>query len=290
MLDNALATGPNTMRKTLRTKPNLHDLQSVWPVHRPAAAPPRQGTAGVGPPPRCSLWAAEKLAFHPDPVQREILDGSSRRLLLLTSRQWGKSVVAAVRALWQALFFPGSLIVVVGPVENQASELNRKIYHFVERLGLPVHGGGRGSLAVHFPNGSRIVGLSEVPDHVRGLSAPALILVDEAAFFKGTEILDAVLPMLATRPDGVLWLMSTPKGQSGFFYDLWHAPGGPWQRRRVTAAEIPDRIPPAFLAEEQRRNPANFRREYCCEFLAAEEALFSREALTALLIDQVEPL
>jgi hypothetical protein len=84
--------------------------------------------------------------------------------------------------------------------------------------------------------------------------------------------------------------MSTPKGQSGFFYDLWHAPGGPWQRRRVTAAEIPDRIPAAFLAEEQRRNPANFRREYCCEFLSDDAALFSRESLNSLLSDQVEPL
>lgn len=278
------------MKKPVRTKPLLGDLQAVWPTARSAPDHPAAAAPAAGPPPRCSLWAAEKLNFWPDAVQREILDGASPRLLLLTSRQWGKSVVAAVRAVWQALFFPGSLIVVVGPVENQASELNRKIYHFVERLGLPVHGGGRGKLAVLFPNGSRIAGLSEVPDHVRGLSAPALILVDEAAFFKGSEILDAVLPMLATRPDGVLWLMSTPKGQSGFFYDLWHAAGGPWERRRVTAAEIPDRISPAFLAEEQRRNPANFRREYCCEFLAADDSLFSREALAALLTNQVEPL
>jgi hypothetical protein len=273
-----------------RTKPTLAELREAWFGEPPVPSGPATVRAGGAGPPRCSLWAADVLQFWPDDQQRRLLDESPRRLLLLTSRQWGKSVVAAVRAVWQAVHFPGSLIVVVGPVEEQATELNLKIYEFVARLGLKVHGGGRGKLSAVFPNGSRIVGLSEVPDHVRGKSAPALVLIDEAAFFKGDEILDAVMPMVATRPDALVWLMSTPKGQSGFFYDLWHAEGGPWQRLRITAAEIPGRIPAAFLAEEERRNPMKFRREYCCEFLAAEEALFSRESLLGLLSDQVEPL
>lgn len=288
-----------------QTKPNTALLQlAYWGAGfrlvQPSANPGGHGAHGGGANPAdpadprgvpsCSAWAAEALGFLADEVQRTILDGQHRRLLLLTSRQWGKSAIAAIRAVWQAVWFPGSLIVVVGPVENQAGELNLKIYQFVARLGLKVHGGGRGKLAVVFPNGSRIVGLSEVPDHVRGLSAPALILVDEAAFFKGDEILEAVMPMLATRPDGVIWLMSTPKGQAGFFYELWHAEGGPWRRVRVTAAEVPGRIPAAFLAEEERRNPLKYRREYCCEFIAADEALFSRDALDGLLSNEVEPL
>lgn len=293
------------MMRKLRTKPTLAELRDAWcgvpgasvthsaaqgavsPVEMSQSPAGRHGESTV---PRCSIWAAQALNFWADDVQGSILDGNDRRLMLLTSRQWGKSVVAAVRAVWQALWFPGSLIVVVGPVENQAGELNLKIYQFVAQLGLKVHGGGQGKLAVIFPNGSRIVGLSEMPDHVRGLSAPALILVDEAAFFKGDEILEAVIPMLATQPDGAIWLMSTPKGHAGFFYELWHTEGGPWRRVRVTAAEIPGRISAAFLAEEEQRNPAKFRREYCCEFLVAEEALFSRDALAGLLSDQVQPL
>lgn len=262
------------MLKKQRTKPFLSELcqfalpffarPSCRPTAEPLAEPPAEPVSPPGQPPlappgripSCAAWAAAVLDFRPDQTQADLLDAAPPRLLLLTTRQWGKSTVAAVRALWQALFFPGSLILVVGPVANQACELNRRIYHFAERLGIPLHGGGAGQQAAIFPNGSRIVGLSEVPDHVRGLSAPALILVDEAAFFKGNDILEAVLPMLATRPDGVLWLMSTPKGQSGFFYDLWHTADGPWQRRRVTAAEIPERISADFLAEQQRRYPA----------------------------------
>ena len=240
--------------------------------------------------PVCSLWAAEFLDFWSDRTQESLLDGAEKRVLLLTTRQWGKSTVAAVRALWQAVFFPGSLILVVGPVANQACELNRKIYSFAGLLGIPLHGGGAGLGAAIFPNGSRIVGLSEVPKNVRGYAAPSLILIDEAAFYDGDEILESLFPMLATRLDGVMWLMSSSGRQTGFFYHLWAGPADPWRRVRVRADEIPDRISPEFLAEQQQRNPAKFRREYLCEFLSDDAALFSRESLLSLLSDQVEPL
>jgi hypothetical protein len=286
------------MAKKLRTKPFLHELSAFArpffapsaPVAKGVSPPAAEAVAPRGPIPSCAEWAAEALDFWPDKTQTDLLDSGPSRLLLLTTRQWGKSTVAAVRALWQAVWFPGSLILVVGPVANQACELNRKIYHFAGRLGLPLHGGGAGQQAAVFPNGSRIVGLSEMPENVRGFSAPALVLIDEAAFYDGDEILEAIFPMLATRPDGALWIMSSSGRQTGFFYQLWTGPPGPWRRVRVRADEIPDRISPAFLAEQRQRNPEKFLREYCCEFLGDDDALFSRPALAELLTTQIEPL
>ncbi len=281
------------MSKNLRSKPNLPNLVENLggnPVRMARGPAPAPGLSVQPVVPVCSLWAAEALDFWSDRTQESILDGASKRVLLLTTRQWGKSTVAAVRALWQALFFPGSLILVVGPVANQACELNRKIYQFAARLGIPLHGGGAGQHAAIFPNGSRIVGLSEMPENVRGYSAPALILVDEAAFYDGDEILESIFPMLATQPAGVMWIMSSSGRETGFFYHLWNDSGGPWRRVRVRADEIPDRISPDFLAEQQKRNPEKFRREYLCEFLSDHSALFSRDSLNSLLSDQVEPL
>ena len=96
--------------------------------------------------------------------------------------------------------------------------------------------------------------------------------------------------MLATRPDGILWLMSTPKAQSGFFYQAWADTGGPWTRLSVTAAEIPSRISSDFLEEQKRRDVNKFRREYCCEFIADEGSLFDRSGIDNLLTDQVQLL
>ncbi len=284
------------MPKILRSKPNIPDLfDSLGPLpgwlfadgQEPAADSPEPA---ANPVPVCSLWAAESFDFWADRTQESLLDGPEKRLLLLTTRQWGKSTVAALRALWQALFFPGSLILIVGPVANQSCELTRKIYHFAGRLGIPLHGGGAGQRSAVFRNGSRIVGLSEMPENVRGYSAPSLILIDEAAFYDGDEILESIFPMLATQPAGVMWIMSSSGRQTGFFYNLWSDPSGPWRKVKVSAEEIPDRINPEFLAEQRKRNPEKFRREYLCEFLSDESALFSRESLLSLLSDQVEPL
>ena len=49
---------------------------------------------------------------------------------------------------------------------------------------------------------------------------------------------------------GAVWLMSTPFGKRGFFWEAWEHGGPDWKRVRVTAADCP-RIPAAFLKEEK---------------------------------------
>jgi hypothetical protein len=41
-------------------------------------------------------FARERLRFDPDPVQEKVLRTESKRVLLNCTRQWGKSVIAAV--------------------------------------------------------------------------------------------------------------------------------------------------------------------------------------------------
>jgi hypothetical protein len=72
-------------------------------------------------------------------------------------------------------------------------------------------------------------------------------------------------PMLAGS-DGHLWLMSTPRGKRGFFYDQWVNGTEPWLRVTAKATECPW-YKLEFLAAERRRGDAKFRREHMCEFL-----------------------
>jgi len=48
-------------------------------------------------------FARTRLGFLADPVQEELLRSRGRRVLLNCSRQWGKSTITAVRALWHAV-------------------------------------------------------------------------------------------------------------------------------------------------------------------------------------------
>ena len=63
---------------------------------------------------------------------------------------------------------------------------------------------------------------------VRGFSAVSMLLIDEAARVEDS-MYKALRPMLAVS-DGDLWLMSTPRGQQGFFYEAWEHGGAEWFR------------------------------------------------------------
>jgi len=63
------------------------------------------------------------------------------------------------------------------------------------------------------------------------------MLIDEAARVSD-ELYRSVRPFLAVA-DGDLWLMSTPFGKRGFFYEEWEDGGPRWTRFKITAPECP---------------------------------------------------
>ena len=61
------------------------------------------------------------------------------------------------------------------------------------------------------------MGLPGTEGTVRGFSAVSMLLIDEAARVQDATY-KSLRPMLAVGK-GDLWLMSTPRGQRGFFYE-----------------------------------------------------------------------
>ena len=129
-------------------------------------------------------------------------------------------------------------------------------------------------------NGSRVVTLpGDNPRTIRGYSAPALIIEDEAAFVSD-ETFDATVPMLAASPGGRLILLSTPYIAAGHFYSIWHG-SGDWQRYELPTAKCP-RVDPNWLAARRREDPLRDAREYECAFGSPEDALFTAAMLDAM--------
>ncbi|MDQ3653975.1 MAG: hypothetical protein M3457_02700 [Chloroflexota bacterium] len=120
---------------------------------------------------------------------------------------------------------------------------------------------------------------------MRGYSAPALLIVDEAARVL-TELIVSVRPMLAVS-NGRLITLSTPYGSRGWWYEAWRSQDD-WYRVEIPASMCP-RISPEFLAEE-RRNMGDwwFDQEYGCQFLDAESAAFRSEDIEAAFGEDIE--
>jgi hypothetical protein len=233
-------------------------------------------------------WARQKLGFEPDAAQERVLTTQSRRVVMNCTRQWGKSTVTAAKAVHQAATVAKSLTLVVSPSARQTGEFLRKAGEFVRMLGARVKGDGDNEMSLLLPNRSRIVGVPGNEATVRGFSAVSLLLVDEAARVED-EIYLAIRPTLAVSR-GTLWLMSTPFGKRGFFYETW-ANGGPdWERVRVPAEECP-RIARAVLDEELRTMGERwFRQEYECEFVDSVSGIFDRELVERAITKDVKPL
>ena len=218
--------------------------------------------------------------FTPDDWQARALRTQSKRLLLLCSRQSGKSTCTSFIALAEALFREGSLILLVSRSERQSGELFRKVIEAYDRLGRPVGAVRELALSVELANGSRIVALPGDPVTIRCFSGVWMVIVDEAALCLD-KLFTAVRPMLGTT-DGRMVCLSTPFGPRGWFYEQWVSADPTWERIKAKATECP-RIDPAFLAEERRMlGPAMFAQEHECEFVEAEGQVFSAESIEAV--------
>src|SRR5437899_12202660 len=70
-------------------------------------------------------FAREKLGFNPDEKQMAMLRGGKRGILNC-SRQWGKSTVAAAKAVHRAYSEPGSLPLLLTQSRRQSGECIRE--------------------------------------------------------------------------------------------------------------------------------------------------------------------
>jgi hypothetical protein len=222
-----------------------------------------------------------------DPWQERLLHSTAPRMLLLASRQSGKSTLAAVLALQAALLRPRSPVLLLSPTLRQSGELFRKIRDVFDALGRPVAVAAESVLRMELANGSRIISLPGTEGTVRGFSGVALLVIDEAARV-ADPLYFAVRPMLAVS-QGRLVALSTPFGKRGWFHDEWHG-AGDWERVQITAPECP-RITPEFLAEERRALGERwYRQEYLCSFEDTVDAVFAYDDIQAAMSADVRPL
>lgn len=205
----------------------------------------------------------QKLGLNPDPWQVRVLEERTARLLLNCSRQAGKSTVVAVLALAEALFLPGSRILIASRSERQALLLFRTVVEFYTRLKKPLLQ-RMTTDELWLENHSQIIAVPCREDTIRGYARVTLLVIDEAARVPD-DLYRAVRPMLAVA-NGRLICLSTPYGKRGFFYEAWARGGTDWTRIEVPARQIP-RITANFLEEERRAlGTVWFRQEYECAF------------------------
>ena len=233
-------------------------------------------------------FAQEVLNFHPDRLQQQALNSNCKRLILNCNRQWGKSTIAAIRALHKAWFWPDTTVLVLANAHPQAGELLQKVRNFLTNLNTECKGDGIHRHSLKLPNGSRIIALPGGEKPARSYTS-SLVIIDEAAIVID-PVHESVGPTLGTT-NGDMILISTPRGKRGAFYRAWAFGGESWERIFGPVDELSGngRIALDHLAQERRDHTSDYyAQEYLCEFLDRDSHVFNEDQLRKVFRHDLE--
>jgi len=208
-----------------------------------------------------ALWMRHVLSIPPRAWQEQFLSvPRGRDVLVLTARQVGKTTVAAAAMAHTALFKPGSLSVVACPAQRQSAELLRKVRDFVLKAGAKLISDN--VYGLELANGSRVLALPGSEESIRGLTVDGWIVVDEAAYVLD-EMIAALRPMRAQRPEARFVMLSTANTRTDPFWSAWETGGESWMRIQVTIDVDPTLYNQSYLDQERRAlGEDRYKREF----------------------------
>ena len=207
------------------------------------------------------LWVREILSITPTAWQETFLRsprGSS--ILALTARQVGKTTTAAWGIAHAMLYVPGSLSVIACPAQRQSAEAVRRVREALIKTGAKLESDN--VYGLELDNRSRVLALPGSDDSIRGLTVDGWIVADEAARL-GEDIIAALRPMRARRPQARLAMLSTAWSRTDPFWTAWASDDPTWIRLKATVDQDPTLFPAAYLEPERRALGEHaFKREY----------------------------
>ena len=221
-----------------------------------------------------ALWVREVLGIEPLPWQEEFLRAPrGASILALTGRQIGKTTTAAWAMANAALFMPGSLSVVACPAQRQSAEAVRRVREAVIKAGGKLKADN--VYGLELTNDLRVLALPGSDDSIRGMTVDAWIVADEAARLSD-DLIAALRPMRARRPEARLAMLSTAWSRTDPFWMDWAGDDQSWIRLKATADTV--HYDPKFLEQERRSLGEDaFKREYFGIPLGAQASPFTWE-------------
>ena len=153
-------------------------------------------------------------------IMRKMRD--NRFVIIMSSRQSGKTTLMTIYALWVACFNSDQRIVIVANKENTAKDIFQRVRLAYEELPNWIKPGVKeyGKESMSLANGSRIGISTTTGTAARGMSCNVLIL-DELAFIEPhivEEFWKSVYPTISSSKKSKIFIASTPNGTDNLFY------------------------------------------------------------------------
>lgn len=256
-----------------------------------------------------SIFAKWYLGITPYDYQDQVLNDTSSRIIVCSSRQIGKTYVVVIKALHYAIFHPNSKVLVFSKSGRQSKKFMRQMkeimfdgirhmhsiidkqnYNIEEKPPLfPVDIDGKkpdNQEEFSLTNGSTIYSLPPT-DSSRGQTGD-LVIVDEAAFVPD-DIFDLIIEPTVRHTGGTIILLSTPNGQKGFFFRYFdpaddkdhHAYARYWWNWEICPEPNVKKQTEEKKLDLMPVEPLKFHQEYEAQFTTDADAFFNAKKVEA---------
>jgi hypothetical protein len=215
--------------------------------------------------------------FTPHQGQLQVINGFANSPhkfgVVVTSRQWGKSLLAQNLLLYWLLGNPGQKGCWISPVYNQCRKVFNELTNAAHQI---ITKQNKAELTIEFINGSTLTFLSsERPDSIRGFSFN-YVVIDESSFVSENAVNEAILPTLSAIGKKCL-IISTPKGKNWFYnaYLRGLDEGTDYVSFRGLSTDNPY-IDQNFINEQRKSLPDSiFKQEYEAQFTDSGNDVFT---------------
>lgn len=223
--------------------------------------------------------------------QKEIIDKTTRtrRTVVVTSRQAGKTTTAVCLILHYILFNDHKLVALLANKGDAAREILDRIKIAYEALPKWLQQGvvewNKGS--VEFENGSKILAAATSSSAIRGKSV-SFLYIDETAFVENwDEFFASVFPTISSGNTTKILLTSTPNGLNHFYKTCEGAKAGKngYEFVQVMWNDVPGRDQKWYdeTLAAMDFDTEKFAQEMECEFLGSSGTLISGWKLKQLI-------
>ena len=231
----------------------------------------------VGLPQHPATLEPMKFMPHQNDLVKQALTDKHNKFHVNKSRQIGLTEIC-LRILQYQCFhkYEGGRVMIIAGTREKTT---KKVMGRLRQLFKPISGtleGSSNDLLIKLKNGSEIEGLPSNSEAIRGDTKIKAILVDEAAHFglvDDSVVLDAIEPIVMTNKSD-LFLVSTPRGQRGFFYDISISENDYRKLHYDFNNAIGWIYTKEEMDEELKRTDIDVDQEYRCQFTSARNSIF----------------
>lgn len=233
-------------------------------------------------------WRKMKLRDYQYDILRSFQN--DRNVIVLASRQIGKSVMAAIFILWYCIFEKEKNVVITSYVARAANMVITNLQEYYLNLPFFLKPGVKKWLttSMHFENSNTIVGQSTTIKTATGMTVDLLYCDELGKVHQNIAplFIAAVMPTLSSINNSKMLITSTPCYYPNGEFDRLYLDSlqgkNDFANHRVDWWQVPDRNEEWYEKEKQRIGETLFNREYGLQFFEMKDALIKGDMKAVL--------